>query len=111
MCTQTSGKAKIRVGLDLEAQAVIIDDLVVGLLEVTAEQVHVGDGARLCVGLGDDHHIERLGKILVQHLDLINAGINISVDVDFHQILIWDVSAEKASRHLSASGALPAGQV
>ena len=50
-------------------------------------------------------------KILVQHLGLINVGLNISVDVGFHQILIWDVSAEKASCHLSASGALPAGQI
>jgi len=80
------------IKLDLEAQAVVIDELVKGKLTVTAEQVHVGEGTRLQVDLGDDNHIEWLRKSLVQHLRLINVGLNIFVNGSFHEIFGWHVA-------------------
>jgi hypothetical protein len=68
----------------------MVNDLV-RQVEVTAEQVHIGRCDTLGVGPGDDHHVERLGKILVQRLRLINVGLRISSEISFHQMLVRDV--------------------
>ena len=64
------------VELDLEAQGVVVDDLIIGLVAITAEQNGMGAGACLAVGLNDDHNVQRLGKEFMQGAELVDLGAN-----------------------------------
>ena len=42
------------------------------------------------IGLVDDNHIELLSKLMVQHLRLINAGLDLFIGLGGHQVLVWE---------------------
>ena len=67
------------VELDLEAQAVVVPQRVVGELQVTAEQDDMCLGLRVQIRLDDDDHVQRLCELFVQQLGLVDAGLEVSL--------------------------------
>jgi len=70
---------------------VIVDDLVIGLYQITGKQDHMGTSADFEVGLVQDDHIELLGKLMMQHVRLVNAGLDLLADLGCHLILFWEL--------------------
>ena len=64
------------IKFNLEARAVIVDELVEGQGEVGAEQDHMGDAAILEVGFDDKDDIERVSEVVMEGLKLIDVGAN-----------------------------------
>ena len=60
------------VELDLETQAIVVDEPVIGQVQVTAEQNDVGSGSRFEIGFEDDDHIQGVSKELVPHHHLVD---------------------------------------
>ena len=69
-----------KVKLDLEPQTVIVHEGGVRQGQVTAEQHDMGPGLGTQVGLGDDDDIQGLRKLLVEHLHLVQAGLDVPLD-------------------------------
>ena len=76
------------IKLDLEAQTVKLDDLVIGLFQVCAEQNNMRLGGRGEIGLDDNHHIQREIKLFVDELTLINLCAQIIFGRGFFQVLV-----------------------
>ena len=60
--------------LDLEPQGIVVDDLCVRQVEITAEQNGVGASPGCAIGFDDEDDIKRLGKELMQSIELIDFG-------------------------------------
>jgi hypothetical protein len=58
----------------LESQRIIINQILAGQFEITAEQKDVPPGLGSEVRFDEDNHIERNRKILVQKLRLVSAS-------------------------------------
>jgi len=41
---------------------------------------------------GNDHQVERLSKILVQRLDLVDASLDVFINAGFYQVFIREVA-------------------
>ena len=73
---------------DLEPETVIVNYLVVGQFQVTAEQDDVRPGSGLQIGFDHDDDIQRLTKLLVQQFCLVDAGLDVLLHGSFLQVLI-----------------------
>lgn len=65
------------VKLDLETQRVILDDLIIRLVQVAAEEDDVSAGVGGEIGLENDDNVERLRKEFVQGSELVDIGANL----------------------------------
>ena len=76
------------VELDLETEAVVVNQRVVGQLQVAAEQDDMRPGARRLQGsLDDDHDVQQLVKLFMKQFCLINAGLDVFFDTGLLQVL------------------------
>ena len=80
------------IELDFEPETVIVDDGFIGEFQIAGKQIDIGKDAGLEVGLGNDDHIKDLGKLVVQHVRLIDAGLDAVFDAILDQILVWNVA-------------------
>ncbi len=80
------------VELDLETQAIVVNELVIGQVEVTAEQNDVSSGLGFEIGFDDDDHIQGVGKELVPHGHLIDTGLDTILHGRSFEVLVWDAS-------------------
>lgn len=95
---------------DLETQGIVVNDLLIGLVEITAEKNGMGASARFKVGLDDDDDSQRLGKELVQGTELVDFGAKAVFGAALLAILRWqfgiiDLCAIFLVRSPSAVGA------
>ena len=81
------------IELDLEAQAVIIDKLRVPQVQIAAKEHDMGAFVGLEGCFHDDDDIERLRKLLVQHLDLVHVGLDMVFDTTLFQVATWNVGS------------------
>jgi hypothetical protein len=68
------------VALNLEAQAVVVLELVVGEFQVAAEEDDRGPGVRMQVGLDDDDDMQRVRERFVEQWGLVEAGLDGAFD-------------------------------
>ena len=80
------------VELDLETEAVVVNQLVIGQLQVAAEQDDMRPSARLQVSLEDDHDVQRLAKLFMKQFCLINAGLDVFFDTGLLQVLVGNTT-------------------
>src|SRR5918992_762263 len=80
------------VELDLETEAIMSNQLVIGQLQVAAEQDDMRPSARLQVSLGDDHDVQRLAKLFMKQFCLINAGLDVFFDTGLLQVLVGNTT-------------------
>ena len=78
------------VELDLEAQAIVVNQGIVCEFEITAEKHRMCADATLQIGFDQDHDIEWVGKALVQHRGLVNISANPLVLTGRHLITLWN---------------------
>jgi len=67
------------VELDLEAQATGVNQRAMSEFEVSAEKHSVCTNATLQIGLDQDHDVDGIGKVLKQHLRLVDICLNFFV--------------------------------
>ena len=79
------------IELDLEAQAVIIDQLFVTQLQIAAKEHDMGAFVGLEVRFHDNDNIEQLSKLFVQHLDLVYVGLDVVFHTAVFQVAMRDV--------------------
>ena len=58
------------IELDLESELVVVNELVISKVQITAEEDDMGPFLRREIGLDDDDHVQRVGKRLVEHWGL-----------------------------------------
>ena len=75
------------VELNLEAQRVVINDLVSGQVKVGAEQHHMTTFSRFEMGFDDDHDVERIGKRRVEDRQLVGVQLILIIDDGMTQSL------------------------
>ena len=80
------------VELDLETEAVVVNQLVVGQLQVAAEQDDMRPGARSQVSLEDNHDVQRLAKLFMKQFCLINAALDVFFDTGPLQVLVGNTT-------------------
>ena len=59
---------------------------------MAGEQLAIGKGSGLAVGVGEDEQLESLGKLGMQPRRLRNAGFHAVRDAFLDQILVWKVA-------------------
>jgi len=77
--------------LNLEPQAIIVDQRVAGERQVATEQNDMSPGLGLQIDFDQDHNIERLAELLVQALHLIRARFDLLNGRGVLQVLSWQV--------------------
>ena len=75
------------IELDLEPEAVIVNQFIISQLQVTTEQDHKGAGLGFEIEFVDDDYIELVGKEFVPHGHLINVGLDALQNGGFFKIL------------------------
>lgn len=80
------------VELDLETEAVVVNQRVVGQLQVAAEQDDSAQTARLQVSLDGDHDVQRLAKLFMKQFCLINAGLDVFFDTGLLEVLVGNTT-------------------
>lgn len=76
------------IELDLEAQAVELDDLVISLFQIRGEQNDMRLGGCLEISFDDKHHIQREVELLVDELALIHLCVQVLFRGGFFQVLV-----------------------
>jgi hypothetical protein len=79
------------VTLDLETQALVVPQRVVGDLLVAAEQDTMSPGVRLQVHLDDDDDIQRVCECLVEQWRLVQTGLDVPLHRGLFEVLGRDV--------------------
>ena len=88
------------VELDLETEAVVVNQRVVGQLQVAAEQDDMRPGAHLQGSLDDDHDVQQLVKLFMKQFCLINAGLDVFFDTGLLQVLAGNTTIVELSPYL-----------
>src|SRR5215213_5743876 len=78
--------------LQLEPQAIRVDQLVGWERQITTEHQDMRLGVRFQIGLDNAHHIKQLGEGLVSRLELINAGFDVLLDAGLAQIALGNAA-------------------
>ena len=68
------------IELNLEAQAVELDEFGIGQLQVGAEQNDMRLRARVQIGLDNDDHVQGEGEFLVEALNLIDVCAQLAIN-------------------------------
>ena len=79
------------VKLDLEPQALVVHKRRIGQGQVTAAQDDMGAGLGAQVCFRDDDDMQRLGKLFVEQLPLIHAGLDVPLHSGLCAVLLWEV--------------------
>src|SRR5215468_5573320 len=77
--------------LQLEPQAIIVDEECIRQVQVTAEQHDMGMGVGAQVGLGKDDDIQRPRALLVEQLRLVDTGLDRPRHRGLLKVLPWEV--------------------
>src|SRR4029453_12191555 len=64
-----------KIELQLEAQAIIVDQVIIPQRHITTEEHHMSGLASLQIGFDDDDNIQHLGKLLMPERHLVNVGL------------------------------------
>src|SRR3712207_1988345 len=75
--------------LDVEPQRVVLPQLLQPPAQVNEEQENDRARATIQIGLHEHHHIQWLSKLFVQHLRLIETGLNPVFPPRLTEILLW----------------------
>ena len=79
------------IELDLEAQAVIIDQLRVTQIQIAAKEHDMGAFVGREVRFHDDDDMKRLSKLCAHHLGLVDVGLDVVFHATLFQVATWDV--------------------
>ena len=90
------------IELDLEPEAVIVNQLIVSQFQVATEQDHIGAGLGFEIEFVDDDHIEWVRKEFVPHGHVIEVGLDAVQDGGFFKILVRNMGIVEFSSILFA---------
>lgn len=76
----------LEIKLDLEGQAVKVDQLVVGQFQIADEQDHVRPSSRCQIGSKQDNQVQGSWEILIEQLHLLGAGLKNTFNLGLLQI-------------------------
>ena len=80
-----------KVELNLESQAIIVNQFVVGEREIAAEQGDMGASLRLQMRFEDNHDVERLAKLSMQASNMVHASFDLVFNDRLFQVFDWQV--------------------
>ena len=79
------------VKLDVEPSTIIVHEWRLRQVQVTAKQDDMGAGVGAQVGLGEDDDMQRLHELLMEHLHLVQAGLDVPLHGGLFEVWHWEV--------------------
>jgi hypothetical protein len=76
------------ISLELNPQAVIINVFLPREFQITGEKISIRKGNGFEIGFLINYHIELLGKLIMQHICMMNVRFDIAIYALLNQILI-----------------------